>query len=132
MPAPLHVSLRELHDALPGAAENASSKCTGQRHGLRSVSPSLGVQGILDVFLREPLLDWEREARVLQASRRPKHGGPTLGSEGAGEYVAEKVCFRFLVGRAPPAESCVSRTLHTCSSTGKFGGLMVTCKKDSV
>ena len=29
----------------------------------------LGLQGIMGVFMREPLLDWHREARVLNAKR---------------------------------------------------------------
>ncbi len=34
------------------------------------------VQGILGVFLREPLADWQREARLLRASFRARGGEP--------------------------------------------------------
>lgn len=33
-------------------------------------------QGILGVFLREPLADWQREARLLRASFRARGGEP--------------------------------------------------------
>ena len=34
------------------------------------------LQGILGVFLREPLADWQREARLLRASFRARGGEP--------------------------------------------------------
>ena len=34
------------------------------------------MQGILGVFLREPLADWQREARLLRASFRARGGEP--------------------------------------------------------
>lgn len=39
------------------------------------------LQGVLGIFLREPLADWQREARLLQA-----------GADGEDEYISLKVC----------------------------------------
>ena len=36
----------------------------------------VAAQGILGVFLREPLADWQREARLLRASFRARGGEP--------------------------------------------------------
>ena len=46
-------------------------------------------QGILGIFLREPLLDWQREARVLQGVRRSKDG--ESGGGAADAHITKKV-----------------------------------------
>ena len=47
------------------------------------------LQGILGVFLREPLLDWQREGRLLKDARV----GDSGGASGAEDYhIATKVC----------------------------------------
>ena len=46
------------------------------------------VQGILGVFLREPLADWQREARLLRASFRARGGEPAPDED---THVALKV-----------------------------------------
>ena len=49
-------------------------------------------QGILGIFLREPLLDWQREARVLQGVRRSKDGSPPQesGVGAADAHISQK------------------------------------------
>jgi len=52
------------------------------------------LQGILGVFMREPLLDWQREGRMLKDPRT----GDSQSAEGAADmHIAAKVCMLLLV-----------------------------------
>ena len=58
----------------------------------RHQSPATA-QGILGVFLREPLLDWQREAHVLQGVRRSKGGARPQEAKAADAHISQKVRF---------------------------------------
>ena len=66
-----------------------SLQCSEHCHASHQ-SPA-AAQGILGVFLREPLLDWQREARVLQGVRRSKAGARPQESEAADAHISQKV-----------------------------------------
>ena len=64
------------------------------------------LQGILGVFMREPLLDWQREGRML---KDPKTDN-SLSTEGAADmHIAAKVCMLLL----KPLLQAASNTLYT-------------------
>ena len=66
------------------------STCSSGHCRARHRAPATA-QGILGVFLREPLLDWQREARVLQGVRRSKGGARPQESEAANSHISQKV-----------------------------------------
>lgn len=68
-------------NALSGCADLVWSPVEDDAHGRslwnrKSDRGAAGAQGILGVFLREPLADWQREARLLRASFRARGGEP--------------------------------------------------------
>ena len=46
-----------------------------EHHGIGAVSYACWLQGIMEVFMREPLLDWQREAQTLKAKRSEPRSG---------------------------------------------------------
>ena len=66
-------------------------------------------QGILGVFLREPLLDWQREARVLQGVRRSKGGSLESRGGAADAHISQKA--RALEAFLPNALTTLSASM---------------------
>ncbi len=77
-------------ESLLAACASSSRPPAGLLPALQADTPA-SPQGILDTFLREPLSDWQREARVLQSLRKPKTGSAAPQLASADAYIAEKV-----------------------------------------
>ena len=73
-------------------------------------------QGILGVFLREPLMDWQREGRAVRRASGGSRNAAADGEDADDAYTALKVVPAFRRGNAPG---------HTASS-----GLQRLCPAD--
>ncbi|KAK9832515.1 hypothetical protein WJX81_003666 [Elliptochloris bilobata] len=93
------------------------------------------LEGILEVYLREPLVEWQREARVLQAMRRKKRDASPAepGSSVADiSHISEKigVVSRKLAGQHP-AEILITELTARHAGTKHWSALQALVRGDA-